>query len=186
VLTAPSGVVKRPAPVRERRFRLPELGGRRGPRLHEYPSRIGLCRGWPGHPRYSSPGPACAAVAASLTASPDRDAPVAGFDPGNRAVVHTVPGDGHRIGELLLGDLRLPPKLAQPTAKMMSGCPFSMTPALTGRSWLACWASPRHGRGNPAAKSAWSGGSPQTLHLVAQPRRASAILAGSGCGWPEG
>jgi len=43
-------VVKRPAPVRERRFRLPELGGWRGPRLHEYPSRIGLCRGCLGTP----------------------------------------------------------------------------------------------------------------------------------------
>ena len=33
MLTAPSGVVKRPAPVRERRFRLPELGGWRGETL---------------------------------------------------------------------------------------------------------------------------------------------------------
>jgi hypothetical protein len=61
----------------------------------------------------------------------NRDAPLAGFDTGNRAVVPAVPGCGHRIGELLLGDLRLPPKLAQLRPKMMSGCPFRLTSALT-------------------------------------------------------
>jgi hypothetical protein len=44
----------------------------------------------------------------------DRDAPLAGSGTGNRAVVHVVPGCGHRIRELLLGDLRLPPKLGHP------------------------------------------------------------------------
>jgi len=42
----------------------------------------------------------------------DRDAALAGFGTGNRVVVHAVPGCAHRIGELLLGDLRLPPKHA--------------------------------------------------------------------------
>jgi hypothetical protein len=116
----------------------------------------------------------------------DHDAPLAGFDTGNRAVVPAVPGCGHRIGELLLDDLRLPPKLAQPTAEddvwvAFQADPLPLPPSLAGLLGISSpWP------GNPAAKSAWSGGSPQTLHLVAQPGRASATLAGSGCGWPEG
>jgi hypothetical protein len=60
--------------------------------------------------------------------------------------------------------------------------PFRLTPCPYRHSWLAS-GHLLAVAGNPAAKSAWSGGSRQTLRLVAQP--APLPWPGSGCGWLE-
>lgn len=91
-----------------------------------YPAGLGYA-GLARAPRYVSPG-AGLHGGGELDGFADRDARLAGFGTGNRAVVDAVPGCGHRIGELLLGDLRLAPKLAQPAARDDVWVPFQAGP----------------------------------------------------------